>query len=439
MPLPNVCGVPPITTVCDAVGGIISGSAEAMTDGIGSWIAASMGDLAASAAELAATTVDATTSVDLSAQWFRDNYSLILPIGLTAIVGAFCMQLALAAWRQDGTVLRRALTGTITGVLFAFVAIPLTALALTIVDALSDSLFQAANTSLPDAVRRVVKVSLLGPMHELGWVVTALMALALALGCFIFWGVMLFRKVGILILVTLAPFAAAGGGWDVGRRWRRGWIELTATLVFSKLLMTVIFLLGVSAISQTEPEDGIQALSDALAGVVVMAMALLAPFLCYKFVRWAGESGAGGEDLHRGSASSIGRPARTAQTAARTVAMAKTGGLAGGLAGRRAASPQGPTRPAGMPATGVVTPPPPGGRHRAGAPTSSGIPPEATGTAEPASRPGATATGPSGPRPSSPAAGDTGAGPATPTARMRASARRPAPPPPPQHPPPQGD
>ncbi|CAO0837224.1 hypothetical protein SMICM17S_13084 [Streptomyces microflavus] len=36
-----------------------------------------------------------------------------------------------------------------------------------------------------------------------------------------YWCVMMVRKVGILVMVTLAIFASAGGGWEVARRWRR--------------------------------------------------------------------------------------------------------------------------------------------------------------------------------------------------------------------------
>ena len=90
-------------------------------------------------------------------------------------------------------------------------------------------LFQAANTSADDAVRRIIKVNELGAMYGLGWGTPALIALGCAIGAFLYWAVMVARKVGILILVSLAVFAGAGGGWEVARRWRRGWIEATGT------------------------------------------------------------------------------------------------------------------------------------------------------------------------------------------------------------------
>lgn len=147
----GACDLPLMSAVCDTVGGVVGSTGEAITDGIGAWIAKSMGELAQSAADLASTAVDKTTAVDLNAEWFRDNYELLLPIGLVLTVGTFCLQLMRAAWRRDERALAQAVTGTVAGVLFAFAAIACTTVALTVVDALSAGLFKAANTSVDDS------------------------------------------------------------------------------------------------------------------------------------------------------------------------------------------------------------------------------------------------------------------------------------------------
>ncbi|MER7336777.1 ATP-binding protein [Streptomyces sp. NPDC000075] len=331
-------------TVCSAVGGVAGSTGDAITDGIGAWIARSIGEMAQAAADLAATAVDKTTTPDLNAAWFRENYELVLPIGLVLIVGTFCLQLMRAAWRRDERALAQAVTGTITGVLFAFAAIAFTTVAITVVDALSAGLYQAASTSIDDAVRRIVKVSALGGMYNLGWGVPALVGLGSTVGAFLYWAVMVARKVGILIMVTLAVFAGAGGGWEAARRWRRGWIEATATLVVSKLLMTIVFLLGVSAMGKTEAADGIGALSDAMAGIVVMVLVLLCPYMTYKFVHWATEGG-GHEDLHRSGVAGVTVAANAAKTAAQLALQASTG----------VPAPQGPATVPGQGVGGVAS------------------------------------------------------------------------------------
>ncbi|PGH49678.1 ATP-binding protein [Streptomyces sp. Ru87] len=331
-------------TVCGTVGGVVGSTGQAITDGIGAWIAKSMGELAQSAADLASTAVDRTTSVDLNAEWFRSNYELLLPIGLVLTVGTFCLQLMRAAWRRDERALGQAVTGTVAGVLFAFGAIACTTVALTVVDALSAGLFKAANTSVDDAIRRVVKVNNLGPTYALGWAVQAAVGLGCAIGAFLYWAVMVARKVGILILVTLAVFAGAGGGWEMARRWRRGWIEATATLIVSKLLMTIVLLLGVSAMGKSDASDGLSALSDAMAGIVVMALVLLCPYATYKFVHWAAD-GSGQDDLHRTGVAGITAAAGATKTAGQLAMQTSTGTPA----------PQGPSNFPGQGAGGVAS------------------------------------------------------------------------------------
>ncbi|XXZ48084.1 ATP-binding protein [Streptomyces cavourensis] len=339
----DVCGIPMMDKVCAAVD-FATNPAGAVTDGIGAWIAKSAGELAASAADLAAKAVNQTTAIDLNAGWFRDNYQLLLPIGLALTVGTFCIQLVLAAWRRDERALAQAAVGTMTGVLFSFCAIAFTTVAITVVDALSDGLFQAANTSVDDAIRRVVKINQLGAMYGLGWGVPALVALGCAIGAFLYWGVMVARKVGVLIMVSLAVFAGAGGGWEVAKRWRRGWIEATATLVVSKLLMTIVFLIGVSAMGKSDAGDGLSALSDAMAGIVVMVLVLLCPYATYRFVRWASDGG-GHDDLHRTGVAGMAIAAGAAKTAGSLAMRVGTGTPA----------PQGPSQVPGAGADGVAS------------------------------------------------------------------------------------
>ncbi|MET7518336.1 ATP-binding protein [Streptomyces sp. NPDC005480] len=340
----GACDLPLMNTVCATVDGVVGVTGEAVTDGIGAWIAKSMGEMAQAAADLASKAVDQTTGIDLNAEWFRSNYELILPIGLILTVGTFCLQLTRAAWRRDEKALVQAVYGTVAGVLFAFAAIACTTVAITVVDALSAGLFKAANSSVDDAVRRVIKVNELGPMYGLGWAIPALMALGCAVGAFLYWAVMVARKVGILVLVTLAVFAGAGGGWEVAKRWRRGWIEATSTLIVSKLLMTIVFLLGVSAMGKSDANDGLSALSDALAGIVVMVLVMLCPYATYKFVHWAADGG-GHDDVHRSGVAGMAVAAGAAKTAGQLAMQA-------GMAMR---APQGPAKVAGQGSDGVAS------------------------------------------------------------------------------------
>ncbi|MGI5479353.1 SCO6881 family protein [Streptomyces lavendofoliae] len=327
---------------------------------IGDWMAKSAGELAAAAADLAAKAVNTTTKVDLNAGWFRDNYEMLLPLGLVLLVATFCAQLVRAAVRRDGQALTQAFTGTMSGVLFAFCAIAFTTVAVEVVDAISDGLFKAASLDIESAVRRIVKVSQIGALAGLGWLVPVVAGLGAAIGAFLYWCVMMVRKVGILVMVTLAIFASAGGGWEVARRWRKGWIEATATLVVSKLLMTVIFVLGIAAMGKTEAKDGIGALADVMSGIVIMVLVLLCPYAVFKFVHWAAD-GTDGESIHRAGGAGAQIAKAHAENATRKAAAAAATAGTGGAAAGASAAPQGPDAAGGGGFPGDIASHPTGG------------------------------------------------------------------------------
>ncbi|MFG2593044.1 ATP-binding protein [Streptomyces sp. NPDC048438] len=341
---------------------------------IGDWMAKSAGELAAAAADLAAEAVNTTTKVDLNAGWFRDNYEMLLPLGLVLLVATFCAQLVRAAIRRDGQALTQAFTGTMSGVLFAFCAIAFTTVAVEVVDAISDGLFKAANLNIETAVRRIVKVNQLAALTGLGWLVPVVAGLGAAIGAFLYWCVMMVRKVGILVMVTLAIFASAGGGWEVARRWRKGWIEATATLVVSKLLMTVIFVLGIAAMGKTEAEGGIAALADVMSGIVIMVLVLLCPYAVFKFVHWAAD-GTDGESIHRAGGAGAQIAKAHAEKAARKAASAAATAGTGGAAAGAGAAPQGPDAGGGGGSPGDVAANPTGG----GTQGKEGSPPGGSG------------------------------------------------------------
>ncbi|WP_327352832.1 SCO6881 family protein [Streptomyces sp. NBC_01304] len=358
----DFCGLPLADKLC-AVGEAVDFASDP-GKAIGDWMAKSSGELAAASADLAAEAVNKTTKVDLNAGWFVDNYEMLLPIGLIILVGTFCAQLVRAAFKRDGQALTQAFTGTAGGVLFAFAAIACTTVAIEVVDALSDGLFKASHLNIESAVRRIVKVSMIPGLAGLGWLVAVFAGLGAAIGAVMYWCVMMVRKVGILVMVTLAVFAGAGGGWEVARRWRRGWIEATATLVVSKLLMTVIFVLGIAAMGKTEAKDGIGALADVLAGIVIMVLVLLCPYATFKFVHWAAE-GTDGESIHRAGGAGAQLAKQHAEKATRkAAAMAATAGTGGAAAGAGAA--QGPDAAGGGGFPGDIAANPTGGGGQEG-------------------------------------------------------------------------
>ncbi|MGN5381003.1 hypothetical protein ACQ4WX_39255 [Streptomyces lasalocidi] len=121
--------------------------------------------------------------------------------------------------------------------------------------------------------------------------------------------------------------------------------------------MTIVFLLGVSAMGKTDASDGLSALSDAMAGIVVMVLVMLCPYATYRFVHWAAD-GSGHDDLHRTGVAGMTVAAGAAKTAGQLAVQARHGDAGsagtgnGSGPGLRRRSPPGSIRPADP----VVTP-----------------------------------------------------------------------------------
>ena len=125
----------------------------------------------------------------------------------------------------------------------------------------------------------------------------------MVVGFLMLWGVLLFRKAALILVAVFAPIAFAGSAWDQTRTWTRRWIEVVAALVFSKIVIVVAFVVGASAFTGTgptvsgeipAPEAGASGqLGDVLVGILLLAIAIWAPWLTWRFVHWSGMEAAG--------------------------------------------------------------------------------------------------------------------------------------------------
>ena len=146
------------------------------------------------------------------------------------------------------------------------------------------------------AALRFLKLSwLAGPTA--GPVLQMMLGVAIIIGSMLLWAVLLFRKAAVLLVAVFAPVAFAEAVWDQTRGWSRRWIETMAALVLCKVVIVVVFVLGVSAFAtngttQTAAGVGKQSssasLSDLLVGLMLLSIAVFAPWLTFKFVHWSG-------------------------------------------------------------------------------------------------------------------------------------------------------
>jgi hypothetical protein len=353
------CGGPlqPVCQVAGEVAGTVGrGAADLVLGGLG----AAFVSAAETVSGTALTALDATTRVDLGAAWFQRNVAVLAAITLPVVVGLFVLQVIGSVLRREPAGLVRAVTGVVKSLLGSALAIVLTQLALRVCDEVCAAIAGMAGTTVAGAARRFLQLSVLaGPQG--GPVLQLLLATAVIVGSLLLWTVLLFRKAAILLVAVFAPVAFAGYGWDHTRVWGRRWIEAVVALVFCKVVIVVVFVVGLSAFAGDPATAGTAeqsfgtALSDLLVGLLLLTIAVCSPWLTWRFVHWSGvEAGAVltselAASPMPGVVRSTGSHARFAaqQVATSAVLGAVTGrtGLAAGVArsANAAASPASPT------------------------------------------------------------------------------------------------
>src|SRR5262249_40922992 len=93
---------------------------------------------------------------------------------------------------------------------------------------------------------------------------------------------------------VFAPIAFSGASSDVSRSWVRRWIEFTLALVFSKLILVIIFMIGLSVLQGSGGSGSGNGATNSITNLVIGALTLLlagfAPCIAIKMVHFAGDS-----------------------------------------------------------------------------------------------------------------------------------------------------
>jgi hypothetical protein len=238
-----------------------------------------------------AQTTDAT-AVHVGGAGFSLDLGIVATIAATVTVGLFVIQVATSTIRRDPSGLGRAAKGLVVAFIGAGVAIGTTNVLLAAVDSLSAGVVQAATgESLPQVGHAVLAGSTLAAAtsNPAGIIIFSLAAL---IAVAIVWAALTVRKVLIVISAVFAPLAFAGSLADVTASWVRRWIEVTVALIVSKLILVIIFVVGLDMLVKGVGQAGsgrAQSATQAVSGLLVLALAGFAPWLALKLVHWSGD------------------------------------------------------------------------------------------------------------------------------------------------------
>ena len=284
----SVCDIPVISTVCDAVGEGTASLIAAPFD----WLASSMAGAAAWLMETMWTVFDTTTLVDLNQDGFVSVYNIVFGIALFIIAIFFFLQLITGMIQRDPGALSRAALGAGKSILGSFVVITLTTVLLEIVDQLCIGLIQAAGETTESMGNQLLLLA--GALSGLniaapgvGAIVSIFLAGLMIAAIGIVWFSLLIRKALILVTVVLAPLALSGASWDVTKGWIGKWATFLIALIVSKLVLVVVFLVAITQVA-TPIDAGLTAVTEPIAGIVLLGIAALAPYMVYRLLSFVG-------------------------------------------------------------------------------------------------------------------------------------------------------
>jgi hypothetical protein len=281
--IPTPCQLPVVGTVCDAVGSAASGVATAtgafVMRGVTEWVT----DAAVWVTRNVGDVVDGTTSPDLSASWFQDEYSAMLAVAGALALLMLMLAVIQALIRQDAWMLVRAAFGYLPmAFILAGVAVAGTGLLIAITDDISRTVVsslgggQATNLlqSVGDAYANALDQSSGIPLFGV-----FLGAITLAIGAFVLWLELIIRDAAIYICVFFLPLTFVAMIWPATSRWARRLVELLVAIILSKFVIVAILSLATAAITHTTALDGSgHTFERMIAGTALLVLAAWSPF-----------------------------------------------------------------------------------------------------------------------------------------------------------------
>ncbi|UOR03328.1 type IV secretion system protein [Leucobacter allii] len=284
----SVCDVPVISSVCDAVGEGTASLIAAPFD----WLAQAMAGAAAWLFEAVWWVFDTTTLVDVTSAEYIGVYNVLFGVAVFIMLVFFCLQLITGLIHRDPTALSRAALGLAKSVLGSFLVITLTALLLEVTDQLAVGIVQATGNTMEGMGTQIgllaaglATINITAP--GVGAILTIFLAGLAISAAAIVWFSLLIRKALLLVAIVFGPVALAGATWDATKGWFAKWATFVIALIFSKLVLAVIFLVAIGQVSAPIEAD-LASISDPIAGVVLMFIAAFAPYITYKFLSFVG-------------------------------------------------------------------------------------------------------------------------------------------------------
>ena len=255
-------------------------------------IAHDFGTVADSAINWLWAQISSAAAVSLGGAGFGLDLGIVATISATVAVGLFVIQVISSTVRRDPSGLARAAQGLVAAFIGGGVAIATTNLVLTAVDALSAGVVQLATGQSIDQMGQSILAAgaITGATGNPAGII--LLSLAALVAVIVVWAALVVRKLLIVVSAVFAPLAFAGSLSDITVSWTRRWIETMVALILSKLILVIIFVVGLGILTEGVGQSGsgtAQAITQVVSGILVLSLAGFAPWLALKLVHFSGD------------------------------------------------------------------------------------------------------------------------------------------------------
>lgn len=278
----------PICLVARSIGHL----GASVTNSVFSSVATAFGNTADSAINWLWSQMTSATAISFGGPAFALDLGVVSAIAAVVCVGLFLVQLAASALKRDGTGIGRAVRGLVVATVGCAITLASLDLLLAAVDQLCSGVVSlATGDSISTLGAKIIDPAMFtglvaGPGAILILSLIAIVAVAVV------WFALVVRKMLIIITAIFAPLAFAGGVADLSRGWVRKWLEAMLALVFSKLILILIFIIGLGVLGgMGSPQNavGLSRITGDITGLLILLVAGLSPWMALKLVHFTGE------------------------------------------------------------------------------------------------------------------------------------------------------
>lgn len=278
----------PICVVATSIGHL----GASVTNSVFSSVATAFANTADSAINWLWSQMTSATSISFGGAAFELDLGIVSAIAAVVCIGLFIIQLATSALKRDGTGIGRALRGLVIATVGCAISLASLDLLLAAVDQLCTGVVSlATGDSISTLGAKIIDPAMFtglvaGPGAILILSLVAIVAVAVV------WFALVVRKMLIIVTTIFAPLAFAGGVADLSRGWVRKWLEGMLALVFSKLILILIFIIGLGVLGgMGSPQNavGLSRITGDITGLLILLVAGLSPWMALKLVHFTGE------------------------------------------------------------------------------------------------------------------------------------------------------